>query len=111
MLRFYFDEHLDLVIASQLRLRGVDAVTAREVGRANQKITDQEQLAYAVSEGRVMVSKDRDFVTLAYVQVPHEGVILLQKPLPVGDTIEYLEFMAKGTEPYEIRNQLVYCDW
>ena len=73
MLRLYFDEHLDLVIVSQLRLRGVDVVAAQEVDRANQKIPDHEQLAYATSEGRVMVSKDRDFVTLGDVLIYETG--------------------------------------
>lgn len=55
-LRYYLDEHIDPAVAAQLRARGVDAITAAEAGRAGQSIADIEQLAYAATQGRVMVT-------------------------------------------------------
>ena len=38
MLRYFFDEHVKEVIADQLKLRGIDVLTAKDAGRANQEI-------------------------------------------------------------------------
>jgi hypothetical protein len=40
LLRYYLDENVASPIADQLRRRGVDCVSALEVGRAGQGITD-----------------------------------------------------------------------
>lgn len=111
MLRYFFDEHLDRAIAEQLVARGIDVLTAQGSGRAGKKIPDVEQLSFAALQNRVVVTEDRDFVRLASSQLPHAGIILLQRSLSIGGYVEYLELMARITESEEIRNQLVYCDW
>lgn len=111
MLRYYFDEHLSDAIAEQLRTRGVDVVTAKEVGRANRTISDDEQLAFAHANGRVLVTKDRDYVMLAYSHIPNAGVILLQRDLSIGGFVEYLELAANCYEPDEMQNRLEFCEW
>lgn len=111
MLRYYFDEHIDVAIAVQLLARGIDVLTAQAVGRAGQKIPDSQQLAYATQLDRVIVTEDRDFVALAHTPVPHAGVILLQRALSIGQSVEYLELMAQVTAPDEVRDRLIYCDW
>ncbi len=111
MLRYYFDEHVSAAISEQLLLRGIDVLTAQAAGRAGQGIDDSDQLAHAASLDRTVVTEDRDFINLVYTQLPHAGVILLQRPLSIGDYVEYLEYMAKANEPDDMRNQLIFCDW
>ena len=111
ILRYYFDEHIKGPIARGLQSRGVDVLTAQEAGMADRALSDLYQLQYAASLNRVLVTEDRDFVRLAYALTPHAGVILLQRLLSIGESIEYLELMAQVTEPEEIHDQLVYCDW
>lgn len=111
MLRYYFDEHIKGPIARGLRLRGIDVLTAQEAELADQELSDPYQLRHAASLNRVLVSEDRDFVALAYSHTPHAGIILLQRRLGIGQCIEYLELMTQITEPDEIRDQLIYCDW
>jgi len=111
MLRYFFDEQIDSPITKQLKLRGVDVLTAQEAGRAGKKIPDDEQLAYASDIGRVVVTRDTDFINLAFTRASHAGVIPLQKPLTIGETIDYLEYMAKTTEPDAVHDRLVYCEW
>ncbi len=111
MLRYYFDEHVSAAIATQLRTRGVDVESAYEAGRAGHKISDNEQLEYATSQGRVLVSIDRDFARLNASQMAHAGIILLQRRLGIGQLVEYLELMAKTTSPDQLQDQLMYCDW
>ena len=111
MLRYFFDEHMVAAIADQLTIRGVDVLTALAAGMANHSIPDEAVLRFASENGRVLVTRDRDFIELAHAISPHEGVILLQKPLGIGQFVEYLELTAKAMEPHELRNQLLYCDW
>jgi len=113
VLRYFFDEHMNTAIADQLRMRGVNVLTAQEAGRAGQGIPDSEQLAYATNLGCTFVTKEkREFPVLAYQQIPHAGIIILQRDAGIGDYIEYLEYLAKTTEPEEIESQPpVYYNW
>ena len=58
-LRYLLDEDLSYRVAEGLRLRQVDALSVHEIGRANRGIPDAEQVAYATSEGRVLVTYNR----------------------------------------------------
>ncbi len=111
MLRYFVDEHVKESIADQLKLRGIDVLTAKDAGRANQEISDEEQLGFAAAQGRVLVTADRDFTVLAYTCTPHEGVILLQRRVDIGRYVEYLEAVSLIVDPEEIRDQFVYYDW
>src|SRR5690242_16110870 len=78
-LRYYFDEHVHAAISSGLQARGIDVLTAQAAGRANKRIPDDEQLAYATARGLVIVTNDRDFIRLHREQIPHAGIIMLQQ--------------------------------
>ncbi len=61
--RLLLDEDVRAVLAEILRERGYDAVRVLEVERAGRH--DPDQLAYAVGEGRAMLSHNiRDFILL-----------------------------------------------
>jgi predicted nuclease of predicted toxin-antitoxin system len=63
--RFVLDEDLSQRVAEGLRTRGVDSISAHEVGRANLRITDEHQLLFATEQGRVLVTYNRaDFQAL-----------------------------------------------
>ncbi len=111
MLRYFFDEHIKSAIAEQLQRRGIDVLTAQAAGRAGIEISDEDQLAFAASLGRVLVTEDRDFILLAYTQLPHAGVVMLQRVLNIGQYVEYLELLARTSELEEMRDRLLYCDW
>jgi len=51
-IRLYLDEDVHKRVASALRLRRFDVVSAHEVGRWG--LSDAEQLAYAATEGRAL---------------------------------------------------------
>ena len=52
--KVYLDEDVQVRLAQALRLRGHDAVSTHKAG--NQGFSDEEQMAYAVREGRVIVT-------------------------------------------------------
>ena len=69
----FFDEHLHADLAEMLMKDGYDVLTALAAGRANQGISDPEQLAYATDHGRVFVTFNaRDLYPLA-IQWQAEG--------------------------------------
>lgn len=75
----YLDEHLSPLLARMLRDRGIDCLTAIEAGNLGQ--SDEAQLTYATSQGRVLLTFDReDFLALATQWAergrPHAGLIL-----------------------------------
>lgn len=78
-MKFYLDEDLAPQIAAHLRSKGVDAVSALEVG--NVQLSDRDQLRFAANEGRGLVTRNvRHFVVLAQDairrQEPHAGIVL-----------------------------------
>jgi uncharacterized protein with PIN domain len=54
MTRLYLDEDIHKKVATALRLKGYDVVSAHEVQK--QSLSDYRQLEYAVSEGRAIVT-------------------------------------------------------
>ena len=52
--KLYLDENMDPDLAVVLRSRGYDVISAHEVGMRGK--TDEEQLNYAISEGRVLLT-------------------------------------------------------
>lgn len=72
---------------------------------------DPPQLAHATRLDRVLVTKDHDFIELSRTQTDHAGIILLHKPLSIGEMIDYLELMAYMLTPAEMRGLLLFRDW
>jgi len=87
MTRLYLDEDVHKKVATALRLKGYDVVSAHDVQK--QSLSDYQQLEYAVSEGRAIVTfnaGDFDRIHKEYIKSGknHFG-ILLSKQIPVGE--------------------------
>ena len=106
-LSYYLDEDVICgpIVATALREQGIDAITSLEAGRAGRGIPDHEQLEYATRQGRVMVTQDVHFRP----HLPHRGVIVMQRPLSLGDYILYLQILAEQFRPGELDDQVHYC--
>lgn len=99
--RFYLDEHVPLAITLGVRRRGGDVQTVQEAGLRG--ATDDEQLAYAVTTGRVVVTQDTDFLRLHAAGHPHQGIVYASPQLSVGmlihelltaeDMVNHLEYL------------------
>lgn len=63
MLRAYADEHVVFAVVEALRRRGMDVVTVHD--RRKEATDDDELLAEALREKRVMLTNDQDFLVLA----------------------------------------------
>lgn len=86
-MKYYLDEDLSPRISEILRKRGIDAVSAQDVGKGH--CSDFDHLSYAVEQKRCMVTRNRnDFIKLT-VQFfndnrPHFGLLIIPYTYP-GD--------------------------
>jgi hypothetical protein len=98
-LRLLLDEDLSPKNAGILKKSGVDAVSVHDVGR--QGLSDREQLEFAASEGRCLVTRNRnDFILLTREffdrGAAHGGVLVVARSLPPDDFIA----IARGVRRY-----------
>src|SRR6266851_8296764 len=90
-MRFLLDKSAELRLAAFLREHGHDVTAVAVDYRAS--IKDQQVLAIAQAEDRILITNDTDFGELVFKQrQPHSGVILFRfSDLPLPDKIAALE--------------------
>jgi predicted nuclease of predicted toxin-antitoxin system len=97
-IRFHLDENCNLAIADGLRRRGIDVTTTPEAGLLS--ATDEVQAAYALAEGRVIVTQDQDFLRLNAAGVPHAGIAYCRKDTQsIGEMISGLAQVWERLKP------------
>ncbi|NEP78728.1 MAG: hypothetical protein F6K39_11420 [Okeania sp. SIO3B3] len=94
-MNFNLDENVSNAIENGLRIRGIDVTTSAEASLIG--ASDRQQLAYALSEKRVIFTFDNDFLSLAATGMEHSGIIYTrQQRQSIGKVIscpvEYLHF-------------------
>jgi predicted nuclease of predicted toxin-antitoxin system len=106
-MRFHLDENMSPSVADGLRRRGIDVTTTQEVGLLS--APDDEQLRYALQNGRVVVTHDRDFLIAAASGASHAGIAFIRdKSRSIGQVIEYLELMATCMTDAEMLNRVEF---
>lgn len=105
------DVHVPRAITNQLRLRGVDVLTAQVDGTGQS--TDEKLLERATELGRVLFSRDDDLVRLAAQHqstgVEFAGVVFAhQLQVSIGRCVEDLEMIAKICEPNDLQNRVEF---
>ena len=71
-MRFHLDEHLANLVAKALRQYGFDVTTPGDVGLLG--ADDSSHLAFALSENRIMITHDDDFLRLHDQGTEHAGI-------------------------------------
>jgi predicted nuclease of predicted toxin-antitoxin system len=106
-IRFHLDENCDPRIAAGLRLHGIDVTTTAEAGLVS--TTDDEQLAYALSECRVIITQDTDFLRIAAAGRDHPGVIFYpSQSRTVGQVVTLVHLLWEMDEAEQMRNHVEY---
>ena len=82
MARLYADEQFPRIVVKLLRELGHDILTVQEAGKANQRIPDEDVLAFAIADNRVVLTINRsDFIRLHNLQPNHAGIIVCTEDL------------------------------
>jgi hypothetical protein len=107
----YMDVHIPRAITLELRLHGVDVITAQEDNALH--LFDPELLDRATVLGRALFTFDDDLLKEAKrrqaADIPFGGVIyarLLQ--VSIGLCVRDLEIIAKAGEPAEMAGRVEY---
>ncbi|MCP4667981.1 MAG: hypothetical protein GY849_16650 [Deltaproteobacteria bacterium] len=111
-MKYYLDEDISPKVAKILVKYQVDVVSAHEAGMI--QALDREQLEYAASQERAIVTRNRDDYIRLTAQFfnelrPHHGVLIVPYTLP-GDKFsliakalkKYASRHTEGMEPYTI---------
>jgi len=107
VLRFHLDENVNPGIAKGLRQRGIDVTTTNETGLTS--APDDRQLAFALSQTRVLVTHDSDFLALHSQGVRHSGIVYCAPGRrSVGEMLRGLILMAEVFEAEELSNHVEY---
>ena len=109
--RLYFDEDADARLAAALRQRGYDVVTTADAGLLD--ASDEEQLVYAASQQRALVThniKHFPGAHAAWVEAgrEHWGVIILIGHSAVSVWLRRMENMLNRFSAEELQNQLLF---
>jgi predicted nuclease of predicted toxin-antitoxin system len=100
-IRFHLDENVNGAIADGLRRRGIDVTTTPEAELIAS--SDEEQVAFALSQGRVIFTQDDDFLRLAQAGIAHAGIAYCrQGSRSIGEIIRGLILIWELLEPEEM---------
>ena len=87
-IRFHLDEHVDPAIATALRRAGMEVTTTIEAGLRTRN--DEAHLQFARTEGRVIVTRDQDFLRVAAQMSDHCGIVFYTANQTMREIIEGL---------------------
>lgn len=105
-IRFHLDEHVDPAIANALRRAGIDVTTTNEAGLRTQD--DVAHLRFARDEGRVIVTRDQDFLRLASRGLDHSGIVFYTANQSIREVIEGLMLIYEVMEAREMVGRVEY---
>jgi hypothetical protein len=106
MLPAYADVHVPSAVVAGLRMRGMDVVTAQERGQCAQD--DEDLLTSGTAEGRLLLSKDKDFFRIHHEWMNagrnHAGILFLRYRLSIGEIIRRAIRYASQTSAADAAN-------
>jgi len=117
MIRLYFDaDSMERGVVSGLCARGIDAISALEVGMADS--SDEAQLEFARTAGRVLFSFNVGDFQRIHTQYlsrgdMHAGIILAaQQRYSIGERIRRLQTLIAARSAEEMNDRVEFLhDW
>jgi len=116
-MKFYLDENISPVVASELRKKGIDVVSAYEIKSCG--LSDRKQFELAIIEKRILITYDvRDFIELGKEYLTkgkeHSGLILVSnKTIPhrnIGKLISAIKKIVFETHKEKdfLKNKMIF---
>ena len=104
---FYMDEHVPKAVVEGLRRRGVDVLTVPEADMMG--ASDENHLAFARQEQRVVFTQDEDFLRLHAAGAAHAGLVYThQQGASIGEIIYGLMLVYEIYDATEMTGHLEY---
>lgn len=104
---YHLDEHIDPRVADALRLHGVNVTTTTEVNLRS--TVDAVPFHFAISERRVIVTQDSDFLNLANSATYHPGIVFVTGgKRTIGELVRWLILIYEVMTPEEMENYIEY---
>lgn len=106
MIRFYTETHISNAVVRELRRHGIDVQTSVEAGLRT--APDEEHLRHALSEERVLVTGDPDFLRLHRAGYEHAGIVFIRDTRNRGLIVEALRLVHGAASAKELRGRVEY---
>ena len=91
-----------------MRRRGIDVTTTPEKGMIGQS-SDEQQLAFSLSQKRVIFTQDTDFLRLHHAGLSHAGIVYCpQTSKSIGEILQGLVLIWEVLNAEEMNNHLEY---
>lgn len=106
-MRFLIDQDVYRVTSDQLNAWGHDVVLAKDIGK--QRAPDRELLMHSKETGRLLVTRDKDYGSLVFLEEMYSsGVILLRMtPLSIEDVHKELHLLLQKYTEEELKH--LFC--
>ena len=105
-MKFLADEHIELSVVDGLKELGIDILSVDEIGKRS--YSDIDILDFAKDNGRVVVTRDSDFLRLHAQHIEHAGIIYVRKFLDVGVIIKETEKVSILFEPKHLKSTVIF---
>ena len=93
-------------VAEGLRRRSVDVTTSTDAGLIG--ASDEDQLAYGLSDGRTVVTRDADLLRLDSQGVAHAGIVFWTERRSIGQLISALDLLGLEYTVEEMQGRVVF---
>lgn len=107
-IRFYLDELMPVAIAEQLKRKGIDAITVKDLGLQGE--SDDYQLHLANEMQRVICTMDDDYIQLFIDGKEHWGIVFASRKdrRSIGTWVKFLEWLHGAYTSDMMRNHIEY---
>ena len=100
-IKFHVDENVKGNLVEVLRQRGADVTTAADAGLLS--AADDDHLAFALKEGRVIFTHDDDFLAFDAQGMEHAGIVYCRmQTKSVRQIVSHLMLMRDCMTPEEM---------
>jgi predicted nuclease of predicted toxin-antitoxin system len=105
--RFYADQHYPAPVTTGLTRRAIDVLTAQDANQC--AASDSDQLAFATSLGRVLLTFDSDFLAIHQSGESHAGIVWCPATkYSIGELIRMVVLLHAVVTAHEMVNHLEY---
>lgn len=107
-IQFYLDEQMPVVIAEQLKRKGIDAVTVKDLQVRGD--SDENHLRRASHMGRCVCTMDDDFIELASKGIEHKGIVLgiRADQNTIGNWVRFLVWLHSSITHEQMTNRIEF---